>query len=217
MRCKKLEISEEKRENYRTRKNKIEFEVKNVVATASFKIDGKIDLLKFVRDSPDVKYNPEKFPGAILKIKEPRATYLVFSTGNMVITGLRKVSKLKAALNYIEKNFRRLDINFSDYEATVQNIVISGSFKEMINLNKGAIILDGVMYEPEVFPGLIYYLQNPKVVFLIFSTGKFVATGSRNKEDLEEGIYKVERILREKEIMIDEQRISDQPLPEFFV
>jgi len=36
-------------------------------------------------------------------------------------------------------------------------------------------------YDTWWFPGLIYRLQNPKIVFLIFATGKIVLTGAKNR------------------------------------
>lgn len=39
-------------------------------------------------------------------------------------------------------------------------------------------------YEPEIFPGLIYRMQSPKIVLLVFASGKIVLTGAKNKEDI---------------------------------
>ena len=38
--------------------------------------------------------------------------------------------------------------------------------------------LPAAQYEPELFPGLIYRMKDPKVVLLIFVSGKVVLTGA---------------------------------------
>ncbi|MHA1783195.1 MAG: TATA-box-binding protein, partial [Promethearchaeota archaeon] len=53
------------------------------------------------------------------------------------------------------------------------------------------------MYEPEVFPGLIYRMQDPKTVFLIFSTGRIVCTGAKKKEIVREAVKKLNQQVRE--------------------
>ena len=47
--------------------------------------------------------------------------------------------------------------------------------------------LENVEYEPEQFPGLVYRIKQPKVVVLIFSSGKLVITGGKSPEECEEG------------------------------
>jgi len=47
------------------------------------------------------------------------------------------------------------------------------------------------MFEPEQFPGLIYRMDEPKVVFLLFMSGKCVCTGARSEEDVYASVIKV--------------------------
>ena len=60
-------------------------EIVNVVASAS--IDQKLDLNKIADKFPDVEYNPEQFPGAVFRLRNPKTATLLFSTGKMVCTG----------------------------------------------------------------------------------------------------------------------------------
>ena len=39
-------------------------------------------------------------------------------------------------------------------------------------------------YEPEIFPGLIYRMVEPKIVLLIFASGKIVLTGAKKREEI---------------------------------
>ncbi|MHA1239965.1 MAG: TATA-box-binding protein, partial [Promethearchaeota archaeon] len=65
---------------------KLDYKIENVVATVVMEITEKIDLVKIARKFEDVEYNPERFPGLVMRITDPKATFLIFSTGKMVIT-----------------------------------------------------------------------------------------------------------------------------------
>jgi len=80
---------------------------------------------------------------------------------------------------------------------TVQNIVASGDLHTAIDLNLAAVVMEYAMYEPEVFPGLIYRMQDPKTVFLLFSTGKIVCTGGKTEEMVAEAVQKLNKEVRE--------------------
>ncbi len=60
-----------------------------------------------------------------------------------------------------------------------------------------AVVMEYAMYEPEVFPGLIYRMQDPKTVFLIFSTGRIVCTGGKTKEIVAQAVKKLQREVKE--------------------
>jgi len=176
---------------------KIDFKIENVVATVIMEITEKIDLTKIARKFEETEYNPERFPGLIMRITDPKATFLIFSTGKMVITGLRRADEASPGVKKIIKSIKSAGISVSNPEITIQNIVASGDLHTFIDLNMAAIIMENVMYEPEVFPGLIYRMQDPKTVFLIFSTGKVVCTGAKNKKSVKEAILKLNREVQE--------------------
>ncbi|HMF31940.1 MAG TPA: hypothetical protein VKK79_11015, partial [Candidatus Lokiarchaeia archaeon] len=155
-----------------------DYKVENVVATVVLEIPEKIDLNILARKFDDVEYNPERFPGLVMRVAEPKATILVFSTGKMVVTGLRQASDADPVVSEVIKRITKAKISVSNPVITVQNIVASGNLYTPIDLNMAAVVMDNAMYEPEVFPGLIYRMADPKTVFLIFSTGKIVCTGA---------------------------------------
>jgi len=157
-------------------------------------ITEKIDLNIIARKHADVEYNPERFPGLVMRILKPKATILIFSTGKMVVTGLRKASEAGRVVEKVVKNIRKAGIKVSNPEITIQN---SGDLHTNIDLNMAAIVMEYAMYEPEVFPGLIYRMQEPKTVFLIFSTGRIVCTGAKKKEIVKEAVKKLNKEVRE--------------------
>jgi len=176
---------------------KLDYKIENVVATVVMEITEKIDLNKIARKFEDVEYNPERFPGLVMRISDPKATFLIFSTGKMVITGLRRADEARPGVKKIIKSIKAAGINVSNPEITIQNIVASGDLHTFIDLNMAAIVMENAMYEPEVFPGLIYRMKDPKTVFLIFSTGKIVCTGAKNKESVKVAILNLNREVRE--------------------
>jgi len=163
------------------------YKIQNIVATASL---GKpVPLIKLARTQPNTEYNPKTFPGLVLRIKEPKSAVLVFSSGNLVCTGTKSIQQVKEVINAVIKQLRKINVNITiQPKITVQNIVASGTIELKLNLNFLAIQMQNTEYEPEQFPGLVYKLIEPNATFLLFSNGKLVCTGTKNKEQLEESM-----------------------------
>ncbi len=200
----KKEIEDEEEYNF---EENLDYKIENVVATVVVEITEKIDLLKLARYYAEVEYNPERFPGLVMRIQKPRATVLVFSTGKMVVTGMRRADQADAVVAKVLKNIKKAGINVSKPVITIQNIVASGDLHTNIDLNKAAIVMESAMYEPEVFPGLIYRMKDPKTVFLIFSTGRIVCTGAKNKEIVRQAVLQLNIDVREYSVAKD--KLSD--------
>ena len=175
----------------------LDYKIENVVATVSVEITEKINLTQIARKLIDVEYNPERFPGLIMRIEKPKATILIFSTGKMVVTGMRRAAEAERVVNNVIKNVKKAGIKLSNPKISIVNIVTSGDLHTRIDLDMMTIVMEYVMYEPEVFPGLIYRMKNPKAVFLVFSTGRFVCTGAKSREIIEKAVIKLNRQVRE--------------------
>ena len=78
----------------------------------------------------------------------------------------------------------------------IENVVASTSLGEELDLQAIALALGGAEYEPEQFPGLVYRIDQPKVVVLLFGSGKLVCTGARKPSDVEEAVEKITVELR---------------------
>ena len=162
-------------------------EIQNVVASSA--IGQEIALEALAMDLEGVDFDPEKFPGLIYRTEEPQATALIFRSGKIVCTGANSVEGVYEALESAFEALRNLSIRVDeDPVVTVQNIVVSGDLGETLNLNAIAIGLglEAVEYEPEQFPGLVYRLDEPDVVALLFGSGKTVITGCKQLVDAEE-------------------------------
>jgi len=203
------EEEEEEEEEEGEYEEGLDYKIENVVATVTVEITEKIDLNQIARKHAEVEYNPERFPGLVMRIEKPRATILIFSTGKIVVTGLRKASETERVVDKVVKNIRKAGIKLSNPEITIQNIVASGDLHTNIDLNMAAIVMEYAMYEPEVFPGLIYRMQDPKTVFLIFSTGRIVCTGAKKKEIVRDAVKKLNQQVRELGVAKKELGDSD--------
>lgn len=137
-----------------------------------------------------VSFNPEQFPGLILKTKNPKISSLVFSSGKLVITGAKSTEMVHEAVDAVMKILKENGTTIDEKpETIVQNIVASGNFnKRTINLELASMWLESSMYEPEQFPGLIYRLPVPKTVLLLFQSGNLVCTGAKTEDQVHEAV-----------------------------
>jgi transcription initiation factor TFIID TATA-box-binding protein len=171
---------------------KREVRIVNIVVNTSLKHD--IPLEKMAATLPNTEYNPEQFPGLVIRIKEPKTSALIFSSGNVVCTGARTLHEVDEAIKKIIKALEKINIKITiKPEITIQNIVASGSIGMMLNLNVLAMRLNNIEYEPEQFPGLVYKLmsQEVKATFLLFSNGKIVCTGTKSEAEVHKALDKL--------------------------
>ena len=165
-------------------------EIVNIVVSSS--LEKKIPLEKMAATLPNTEYNPEQFPGLVLRIKEPKTSALVFNSGKIVCTGARSLKDVESAIQQIIIELKKIDIIIEiKPKIEVQNIVASGSIGMKLNLNNLAIKLRNTEYEPEQFPGLVYKLKGTRATFLLFTNGKIVCTGTRNREEVDEAVKKL--------------------------
>jgi len=174
---------------------KSNLKIQNIVATTSL---GKpVSLTKLARSQSNTEYNPEQFPGLVLRVKEPKSAVLVFSSGNLVCTGTKSVAQVKSVIGEVIRQLAKIGVKITDKpKIKVQNIVASGSIDLSLNLNVLALQLENTEYEPEQFPGLVYKLVDPPATFLLFSNGKLVCTGTKDKKQLEESMRQLNKNVR---------------------
>jgi transcription initiation factor TFIID TATA-box-binding protein len=174
--------------------------VQNVVASAT--LNQKFNLNAIVKGNTLVEYRPEKFPGLVYRLRKPKTATLIFRTGKMVCTGAKSVKEAKRAVNKVIIELKKSGIIIPGKpEIKVVNIVASANLLGRIELEDCAYSLGKTMYEPEQFPGLIYRMDNPKVVILLFASGKLVCTGATKEEDVYLAVDKLHKRLEEKELI----------------
>ncbi|MGB2728459.1 MAG: TATA-box-binding protein [Halobacteriota archaeon] len=181
---------------------KPEIKVENVVANA--RIADSLDLEYIESKLEDAVFTKKKFPGLVYRTKEPKSAFLIFRSGKVVCTGSKTKEGVRVVMDKLAADLRNLGIDVVEHpEFKVQNIVASANLGRELNL--GAIVvgleLEGMEYEPEVFPGLVYRIKEPKSAILIFSSGRLVITGGKTVEDCERSVNTLLTKLKDLELI----------------
>ncbi|XP_077301376.1 TATA-box-binding protein-like [Arctopsyche grandis] len=168
--------------------------LQNVVATVN--LNCKLDLRSIALHARNAEYNPKRFAAVIMRIRDPKTTALIFASGKMVVTGAKSEKSSKIASQRYAKIINKLGFNAQFTDFKIQNIVSSCDLKFCIKLEGLAYShTNFCSYEPELFPGLIYRMVKPKIVLLIFVSGKIVLTGAKVREDIYEAFENIYPVL----------------------
>jgi transcription initiation factor TFIID TATA-box-binding protein len=154
----------------------------------------ELDLGELVLRLPDAQYNPKSFPGLILRIDDPRTTNLLFRSGKMVCTGGKTHDEARSAVARVMGLLRNAGaMIYGSPAVEVQNLVVTANLGQEIDLIAATVSLglERAEYEPEVFPGLVYRLEEPRVVMLIFGSGRLVCTGAHTPLDATAAVDKL--------------------------
>lgn len=167
----------------------IDIKVENVVANA--RIADSLDLEYIESRLENAMFTKKKFPGLVYRTKDPSSAFLIFRSGKVVCTGSKTEEGVRRVIDKLAAELRSIGIEVQEHpDFVVQNIVASANLGKELNL--GAIVvglkLEGMEYEPEVFPGLVYRIDDPKSAILIFSSGRLVITGGKTMEDCEKSV-----------------------------
>ena len=173
----------------------VEVKLQNVVATVNLMCP--LDLRHIAMRARNAEYNPKRFAAVIMRIRDPKTTALIFSTGKVVITGGRSEEDARLAARKYAKIVRKLgyeDVKFADFG--LHNLVASADVRFPVRLEALAHAHSNYAhYEPELFPGLVYRMLEPKLALLIFVSGKVVITGAKSRADLNEAFQKLYPVL----------------------
>ena len=167
-------------------------EIVNVVASTG--IGQEINLKQATLALDGADYDPKRFPGLVYRTKEPKTAALIFRSGKIVCTGAKSIDDVYKGLEKVFQSLRNIGIDVQGTpEIKVQNIVASADLHSVLNLNAIAtgLGLENIEYEPEQFPGLVYRLSDPKVVILLFGSGKLVVTGGKKPEDMANAVDRI--------------------------
>ncbi|XP_076251111.1 uncharacterized protein LOC143190592 [Rhynchophorus ferrugineus] len=173
----------------------IEPQLQNIVSTVN--LDCKLDLKKIALHARNTEYNPQRFPAVIMRIKEPRTTALIFSSGKMVCTGAKSEEDARLSGRKFARIIQKLGFPAKFLDFKIQNMVGSSDVNFQIRL-EGLALKHGSFssYEPELFPGLIYRMVKPRIVLLVFLSGKVVLTGAKRRHEINEAFDNIYPILK---------------------
>ncbi len=181
-------------------KEQLHTKIVNIVISTS--LEHKIPLERLIMDLPNTEYNPEQFPGLIMKIREPKASFLIFSSGKVVCTGTKSLEEVDLALEKLNEYMSKVGIKITiKPKVRVENVVASSDINMKLDLNEIAIKLNNVEYEPEQFPGLVFKINDETgATFLIFGNGKIVCTGTKSDKDVYIAIKNLMEVLKRNRI-----------------
>ena len=172
---------------------------RNIVATVNLhqRLE-RAGLKQIAMKCRNTEYNPKRFAAVIMRLREPKTTALIFGTGKIVVTGARNPDMSKRAAKKYVQVVNKVGFNAQFKDFKVQNVVASCDVKFPIRLEGLSIgeHSDFSTYEPELFPGLIYRMMTPKVVLLIFVSGKVVLTGAKTPSQIYEAFDNIYDILK---------------------
>ena len=174
--------------------------IENVVASVT--INQKLDLTQIQKAFPETEYKPAQFPGLVFRLAKPKTATLIFSSGKMVCTGAKSEQESIKAVQTVVRLLKKEGFLIKHEPIIeIQNIVASVDLHAKIDLEQAAMKLENTMYEPEQFPGLIYRMSDPKVVMLLFASGKLVCTGAKYEGMVREAVEKLHEILQEYDLI----------------
>ena len=190
-----------------SKKSPYDVEIQNIVASAT--LDQKINLLDIMKVFRNVEYRPKQFPGLVFRLKRPKTATLIFGSGKMVCTGAKSEKQARSAVMKVVRELKANGIIIlGKPKIVIQNIVSSANLHGKIDQEAMSDILDNVMYEPEQFPGAIYRMTEPKVVLLVFASGKLVITGAKREEQVYEAVEKIRAILIDYDLLYQGEELQ---------
>jgi len=176
----------------------VKTELQNIVLSVTYE-DVEFDLEKLARSLDGARYDPEVFPGIAYKSYDLQASFLIFSSGKMNCVGAKSMKDAKLAIKRLTKKLQRAGVKIkSEPKVKVQNIVASFDFGREFDLERIARTFENTEYEPEVFPGLVFRLDEPKVVVLLFVSGKGVCAGAKSMADIKAAGKRITKLLKGK-------------------
>ena len=175
----------------------IKISVQNVVASVDLKTT--ISLEKLLRVLPDAEYEPEQFPGLVKRWADPPAATLIFGSGKVICVGAKTRKEVNEIISRAIKAIKKTGAKIDDSKVKIkiENIVVSADLGMELVLDDLAFRLESSEYEPEQFPGLVHRIYDPKVAFLIFSSGRIVCAGAKTMKDVKRAIEILQKELKQ--------------------
>ncbi len=175
----------------------MKYTIVNLVASADLK--ATLDLYNLAITIPTIEYEPEQFPGAILKLKEPKVSMLLFKNGKVICSGASNENEIAQAIRKASKMIHDIQPGVKIQKKVsynVVNLVATANLNMTLDLFQTALSLENVEYEPEQFPGAILRIADPKLTLLLFKNGKMICAGAKTEALLKKGLNKAANLIK---------------------
>ncbi|XP_061318595.1 TATA box-binding protein-like 2 isoform X1 [Pezoporus flaviventris] len=158
-------------------------QLQNIVSTVNLAC--KLDLKNIALHARNAEYNPKRFAAVIMRIREPRTTALIFSSGKMVCTGAKSEEQSRLAARKYARVVQKLGFPAKFLDFKIQNMVGSCDVRFPIRL-------EGLVLTHQQFSRMV----KPRIVLLIFVSGKVVLTGAKERSEIYEAFENIYPILK---------------------
>jgi transcription initiation factor TFIID TATA-box-binding protein len=158
-----------------------------------------LDLKKIYFNVRNAEYSPQMMNCVFLHIYEPRSTVKIFKNGKIVSFGTNCVSDSITVMKTVVRILQRLDFGNVSYGGfKVFNVVGSSDVYFPVHLEDLALEYPQFCtFEPEIFPGLFFRTEEPKVCMTVFVNGKITFAGGKSEQELRMAFLKIYPILVE--------------------
>ncbi len=173
----------------------VKAKIENIVS--SINLQRMLDL-DYIAEHMKGVSNPTRFPGLVYKISKPKVAMLLFRTGKVICSGALSRKDIDCAVDKLVKELRVCGVRVRKKPIIeIQNIVASADLGFKVNLDNLVVECVSTEYEPEQFPGLVFRLDDPKTVMLIFRSGKIIITGAKTRKSANISAERTQRMVRE--------------------
>ncbi len=154
----------------------LKFTIVNVVVTASL---GQRCTLERLAGMHGFSYDTVVYHSAYFKDEATTGKVIIFATGKMISVGTKSFEAASRDLERAADKLATVGLTSRvPITAKTQNMVATADLERSINLDRLAIAVPGVVYDPEGFPGAIWHPSAlPELTLLLFSNGKLVCVG----------------------------------------
>jgi transcription initiation factor TFIID TATA-box-binding protein len=90
--------------------------VQNIVVSAD--LHATVDLYALSKNVKEVDYEPEQFPGAIFRVKEPKSVIILFKNGKLICSGCNTEANIKKVLEYTTGIISKYVIEMHEADST---------------------------------------------------------------------------------------------------
>ncbi|HID60376.1 MAG TPA: TATA-box-binding protein [Hadesarchaea archaeon] len=176
----------------------VKTQIQNIVLSVTYE-GVEFNLERLARSLDGARYDPEVFPGIAYKSMDPPASFLIFASGKMNCVGAKSMNDAKLAIKRLTNKLKKSGVKIkSEPKVQIQNIVASFDFGREFDLERIARSFENTEYEPEVFPGLVFRLEEPKTVVLLFVSGKGVCAGAKSMADIKKAALAITKLLKQR-------------------
>ena len=171
-------------------------EINNIIISAN--LGNNLFLNNIALKLKNVDYNLNKSSNLTLKAKNCKIIATIFSNGKMICSGAKNEKESKASCVKYAKIIKKIENNVDLKDLKIQNMVATFDVRFKINLDKLFKEINTLInnskkfgnnynyckYNKNEYPGLVFYMNDSKINFVVYETGKVVLSGAKSRNEI---------------------------------